>query len=472
LRGHFQDGLHVFRGVPYAASPIGPLRWQAARRHPGWEGVRDATTYGESAPQPVRESPLIGYHGQPPFGEDCLTLNLWTPGLDDAARPILVWIHGGGFLTGSANLPIYATDTFARDGDIVAVSINYRLGPLGFLAGLGDPNVWLTDQVAALRWIADNAAAFGGDPSRITLAGQSGGGYSIAALAQHPEARGLFQRGILQSAPLGLQLPEPGEALARTRSLAQHLGHDDIEALRGEPWERLIQGTVGVLMEHAGFGEWGLAYYPVLDEATIPRPPIDVVLESSLDLMIGWTGDEATFAFGMDPQYEATTRGEVTTWAAKRHGEQAESLVDTYLALGIHPGDVVAKIVTDDYFRRSGFRVADARAESRPSYVYQFDIASPLKNGRIGATHCLDLPFTFGNIDRWRAAPFVQGLAPDLIRQKTDALHNAWIRFARDGEPQHPGLPSWPRYDAEHPVVLLIGEAIHATEDVPRPPEV
>lgn len=209
LRGRAEDGLLAFRGIPRAAPPVGPARWRAARSHPGWAGVRDTTQYGPSAPQPWMPggSPVIGTHGDPPFAEDRLTLNLWTPGLDDARRPVLVWIHGGGFLTGSGNMPAYATDTFARDGDLVGISINYRLGPLGFLAGAGDENVWLTDQVASLQWIAGNVEAFGGDQDRITLAGQSGGAFSIAALAKHPGARDLFHRGILQSPPLGLELP-------------------------------------------------------------------------------------------------------------------------------------------------------------------------------------------------------------------------------------------------------------------------
>jgi para-nitrobenzyl esterase len=211
LRGRAEDGLCVFRGVPYAAPPVGAARWKAAQPHPGWDGVRDATEYGPSAPQPWLPGglPPIGSHGQPPFDEDCLTLNVWTPAIDDYRRPVLVWIHGGGFLTGSGNLPFYAGDTFARDGDVVAISINYRLGPLGFLSGVGDANVWLTDQAAALRWIAANAAAFGGDPTRITLAGQSGGAFSIAALAQHPGTRGLFQRGFCRARRWAWSFPLP-----------------------------------------------------------------------------------------------------------------------------------------------------------------------------------------------------------------------------------------------------------------------
>jgi len=462
VRGRAEDGLLAFRGIPYAAPPVGPARWRAARPHPGWTGVRDATGYGPSAPQPWMPggSPVIGTHGDPPFAEDCLTLNLWTPGLDDARRPVLVWIHGGGFLTGSGNMPAYATDTFARDGDLVGISINYRLGPLGFLAGVGDENVWLTDQVAALQWIAANVAAFGGDPARITLAGQSGGAFSIAALAQHPGARDLFHRGILQSPPLGLELPSAEDAATRTRALARHLGHDSIDALRGEPWENLIGGTIGVLGEYAEFGEWSLAYCPVIDDATMPRHPIAALTDTNLEVTIGWTRDEASFAFALDPRYAGTTSEQVTAWAAKRYPGRAEDLYHAYAAAhpGRDPAGVLSQIVTDQLFRCGGLRVADQRARTRPVRVYQFEVTSPLAAGALGATHCLDLPFTFASMDRWASAPFIQGLRDDVANRVTGALHDAWIAFARDGDPSHPGIPSWHPYDAEGRAVLVIAD--------------
>jgi para-nitrobenzyl esterase len=371
---------------------------------------------------------------------------------------VLVWIHGGGFLSGSGNLPFYAGDTFARDGDLVAISINYRIGPLGFLAGLGDHNVWLTDQIAALRWIADNVAAFGGDPDRITLAGQSGGGFSIAALAQHRDSRGLFRRGILQSPPLGLRLPSAVDAVARTRALARQLGHDDIQALRDEPWQRLISGTIGVLTETAEFGEWGLAYYPVIDESTMPRHPLETLADTDIDIMIGWTRDEATFAFGMDPRYADTTRDQVIAWAGKRHADP-EAVYDRYAVPGqVSPLTVLTTMVTDGLFRDAALSVANTRSTTRPVYAYQFDVASPLLDGALGATHCLELPFTFGNLDRWGPAPFIYGLDPTVYEHVSSALHPAWIGFIRSGDPTHQGLPTWPRYRDNDRTVLTIQE--------------
>jgi carboxylesterase type B len=474
LRGSVEGGLCVFRGVPYAVPPTGDARWKAARPHPGWEGVRDATQYGPSAPQPWMPGgmPPLGEHGAPPFGEDCLTLNVWSPGIDDARRPVLVWIHGGGFMTGSGNLPFYACDTFARDGDVVAISINYRLGPLGFLSGVGDANVWLTDQIAALQWIVANVAAFGGDPACITLAGQSGGAFSIAALAQHPAAGGLFQRGILQSLPFGLDLPTEAEAAARAKSLARHLEHDDLEGLRAEPWERLIGGTIGVMGEYARFGEWGLAFLPVIDEATMPRHPVAALADADIDLLIGWTTGEASFAFGMNPQYAQATRDHVIGWAAGRYGDRAEALYAAYAAASLEarPVDVLTRMVTDGLFRCGGFQAADARAADRPAHVYQFGVASPLLGGTLGAPHCMELPFTFANFGRWSSAPMFLGLRPEVIERVTDALHNSWIRFIREGRPEHDGIPSWPRYTAEDHAVLVIGEEdVRVETTMPRP---
>ena len=475
LRGSVEDDLCVFRGVPYAAAPVGAQRWRSAQPHLGWDGLREATAYGPSAPQPWRPGgmPPIGSHGEPPFDEDCLTLNIWTPGVDNQRRPVLVWIHGGGFVSGSGNLPFYAVDTFARDGDLVAISINYRLGPLGYLSGMGDENVWLSDQVAALRWIAANATAFGGDPTRITLAGQSGGAFSIAALAQHPEARSLFQRGILQSPPLGLDLPRPEAAMARTWSLAKHLGHTELAALREEPWDRLIQGTVGVLMEYASFGEWGLAFLPVIDAATMPRHPIEALTDADADLMIGWTRDEASFAFGPNPQYATTTREQVVSWAATRYGDRAEALYDAYATARVHasPRDVLTQIVTDGLFRCSGLKVLDARANSRPMHGYQFEVTSRLLEGALGATHCMDLPFTFANISRWGPAPFIQGLPSDVIERVSSALHTAWIRFVREGDPNHGGIPQWRPFKSDDRAILFVGDDdIRVSPAMPSPP--
>ena len=446
LRGTAEDGLAVFRGIPYAACPTGDLRWQAPRSHQGWSGIRNATEYGATAPQPYIPggNPIMGEHGMPPFGEDCLTLNVWTPAVDDARRPVLVWIHGGGFLTGSGNIPYYAGDTFARDGDLVVVAINYRLGPLGFLHGMGDSaNLWLADQAAALRWVADNIAAFGGDPGSITVAGQSGGAFSIGGLLQHPVSRGLIQRAVVQSAPMGLDLPAAEEAFDRTQALARLLGHDDVEALRAEPVDRLVEGALSVLMEYAQFGGWDLAFLPVLDDATMPRHPREALVDADIDVLTGWTEDEATFRFALDPRYADLGRDEVVDWIGKHHADP-QGVYDAYATGLTSPRDVLIALVSDDLMRRHAVDFVDRRAARGHLYVYEFRLDSPAMGGVLGATHCLELPFTFRNHDRWDAG-FLDGFADDVVARVGDQMHRAWIAFARTGRPGLDDLP-WPAY--------------------------
>lgn len=470
VEGVLENGLVAFRGIPYAAAPVGDLRWRSAQPHAGWSEPRDASSFGATAPQPYMPGgdPIMGGHGEPPFDEDCLTLNITTPGLDGDPRPVLVWIHGGGFLTGSANLPNYDGAEFARDGDLVFVGINYRVGPLGFLEGLGDSNVWLSDQAAALTWIAENIASFGGDPSQITLAGQSGGGFSIGALANHPTAKTLFHRAIVQSPPLGLELHTREQSLGRTKALAAALGHSDIESLRDEPWERLLEGTFAVLGQNMAYGEWTLAYLPVIDPATMPRHPVDVLGETEIDLIVGWTRDEAGFRFGLDPSVADTTLQEVVAWAAKRHGDHANDLAETYRVAhpDARPVDVLTDLLSDDLFRMGCLDVLESRAnEGRPAYAYQFEFAPASHGGSLGSPHCFDLPFTFGNFANWSHAPFVQGLDESVRDQVSSTIHDAFVSFVRRGVPEHAGLRSWPTYDASDRTVLLVDEQTRAASD-------
>lgn len=458
LRGAWEDGLAVFRGVPYAAPPVGDLRWRPAAPHGGWDGERDATTAAPSAPQPfMGPDPILGGHGFPPFDEDCLTLNVWTPGADDARRPVLVWIHGGGFVSGSGSLPIYAGDTFARDGDLVVVTITYRIGPLGYLY-LGDEdgadsgNFWLTDQLAALRWVRDNIAAFGGDPDQVTVAGQSGGAFSTAALAVHPEGGTLFRRAILQSPPFGLRLPNAAEALERTRAFRAVAGVDSVRELRELPWEKLVEATIGMFMSTAQWGHWAVPFLPVLDGVTLDRNPLEALnagAAADKDVIIGWTGAEATFAFALNEQYAQTERKQVVERLRDRFGDRAESAYDAYAATrpGAQPRAVLTDFASDELFRLPSVSLAEARAESdRPVWAYQFDYAAPAHDGRLGATHCLDLPFTFRNPERWSHAPLTDGIDPAVLDGLGNAMHQAWIAFVRTGDPNHPGLPAWEPY--------------------------
>ncbi|MET9610655.1 carboxylesterase family protein [Streptomyces sp. NPDC006512] len=503
LRGATEDGLIVFRAVPYAAPPVGDLRWRPARPHPGWAGTRDATADGPSAPQPYREGgdPVLGGHGSPPFDEDCLTLNVWTPAADGARRPVLVWIHGGGFVSGSGSLPGYSGATFARDGDLVVVSVNYRIGPLGYLSfadegeggGEGDGeeegggaapadgapavgragNPWLTDQLRALHWVRENIASFGGDPDLVTVAGQSGGAVSTAALAGHPETRGLIKRVILQSPPLGLDFPTPDTYQERVTAYLELAGAKTVAELRALDWPELIGAGLGLFARTTRWGYWPTPFLPVIDGVTLSRHPAGTLTHGAatgIDVMIGWTREEANFGFALDDGYATATRERVTERIAETFG--AARTPEVYAAYerarpGARPADVLMDLVTDELFRVPALRLAEARAEAgHPVWAYQFDLPTPAHDGRLGAAHCLELPFVFANFDQWAHAPFLAGLAPAVRDGLATAMHRAWIAFVRTGDPNHAGLPRWDPYERGERTTMRFDSVVTALGDL------
>ncbi len=478
LRGGVEGGLTVFKGVPYAAPPVGALRWRPAQPHPGWQGTRDATAFGPSAPQPYREGgdPVLGNHGAPPFSEDCLTLNVWTPAADDAKRPVMVWIHGGGFISGSGSLPNYSGETFARNGDLVVVTVNYRLGPLGYLYfgedGAGG-NFWLTDQLAALRWVRDNIAAFGGDPEQITLAGQSGGALSVAALAgARRTGRPLFKRAILQSPPLGLQIPTRAESLERSATFLRIVGAKNVAELRAVPWPQLIAATFDMFTATGRWGYWSTPYLPVLDEGTMERSPADLLLSgpgADIDVLIGWTREEANFAFALDQRYAASTKEQVLARARDTFGARAAEAYTAYEEArpGARPVDVLMDVIGDDLFRMPAISLAERRAaRGRPVWAYQFDLPTPAHNGQLGAAHCLELPFAFNNFDKWSQAPFLTGLSPRVRDGLASAMHASWISFIRTGDPHHGPMPNWPRYERTARTTMRLDSVTTAVDDL------
>ncbi|MEU9863628.1 carboxylesterase family protein [Streptomyces sp. NPDC047971] len=482
LRGTTDGGVTVFRAVPYAAPPVGDLRWRPAQPHPGWSGTRDATTDGPSVPQLYIEGgdPVLGGHGAPPFDEDSLTLNVWTPSVDDGRRPVLVWIHGGGFVSGSGSMQNYSGATFARDGDLVVVTINYRIGPLGYLytgpeegnpEGAGNP--WLSDQLAALRWVVAHIASFGGDPENVTVAGQSGGALSTAALAGLPETQGLIKRVILQSPPFGLDLPDPDAYLERTSAYLELAGVKNVAELRELPWPVLIGAAGGLFARTSRWGHWPTPFLPVIDGITLTRHPVEALSQGAatgIDVMIGWTREEANFGFALDPGYANADQEQVTARIAETFG--AEAAPEVYSAYertrpGAGPAEVLMDLITDELFRIPAVRLAEARAESgRPVWAYQFDLPTPAHDGRLGAAHCLELPFVFANFDQWAHAPFVSGLDPVVRDGLARTMHQAWIAFARTGDPNHAAMPTWDPYRVDTRTTMRFDSVVTALADL------
>jgi para-nitrobenzyl esterase len=471
VQGREKEGVLLFGGIPYAAPPTGPRRFRGPTPHDGWRGVRDARRFGPAAPQPREEG--LTANPQVRSDEDCLTLNVCTPALDDARRPVLVWIHGGGFRTGQGAIPWYNGTSFARRGDIVTVSFNYRLGALGFaqLEEIGGAEYassgvnGIRDQIAALRWVQDNIAAFGGDPQRVTIAGESAGGMSVGTLLGCPAAAGLFRGAIPQSGAAHTVLSREDGALLGRR-FATALGARSIDDLVTAPVERILAAQVeveqqtrtGDLRPHTGSGLAGMPFQPVVDGHVLPQPPIDAVragLSSAVHALVGTNRDEMTL-FPVGEVDDARLRR-----VAARLFADADSAIAAYRAEWPHASaeELLSATLTDRFFRIPAVRLAEAQAQNGAvAYQYLFTWESRAFGGRLKATHALEIPFVFNNLTRPGADIFL-GPGP-LPQALADAMHAAWIAFIRTGNPACDAVGEWPAYQLERRAVMELGERI------------
>jgi para-nitrobenzyl esterase len=468
LAGTTENGLEVFLGVPYAAPPVGDLRWRAPRPVARWTGLRPADAYGAWAPQ---NPPLSTLGADMPGeqSEDCLTLNLWTPGLD-GARPVLVWIHGGGFTAGSGASPLYRGGALARRGDVVVVTINYRLGLLGFLAhpDLTDGDVcanWgLQDQVAALRWVHDNIEAFGGDPGNVTIFGESAGSMSVSDLLAVPAAHGLFHRAVAQSGPPnGLPMHTAEETAAKVFA---DLGTAD---LRSAPVGRLLEIQGAVAAQRVG----GLPLAPVVDGTVLPVSPQGAIANGSaagVPLVIGTNLDEWKMFLVMDPKgrepdESVLLRRIERSFSANGVDLRPDDVITAYrdarAARGdsTGPRDIWSAIESDRMFRIGAIRAAEAHAAHQPhTYSYLFTHPSPAMHGALGACHALEIPFVFGTLDSPGMNRFA-GSGPEVEALSAEMM-DAWLAFARNGE------APWPSYDGSRRATRIFGPG-GGVEDAP-----
>ncbi len=488
VRGAEEGALWVFRGVPYAGSTAASGRWRRAPAPAPWRGVREASTWGPIAPQspPV---PGLSIPGDPEDSdEDCLSLNIWTPGLDDRRRPVLVWIHGGGFTTGSGASIVYDGRRLAGRGDAVVVTLNYRLGALGFLAhpqiqpedepGCG--NWGLHDQVAALGWVNEHIADFGGDPGNVTVFGESAGAMSIASLLASAVCGRLFHKAVLQSGP-----PATGSidwARRRAERIWQLAATDasrspDRDALVGVGAQELVRATQQLASEVPREGGLPLPLLPVVDGDLISRPPSQAVADGSAEsvaLLIGTTRDEAALFFFTDPSATDMDMSRVVRRVQKAApGEAAEGLVDAYRrareARGepTSPRDLLTAITTDYVFRLPSLALATAsQKHQRSTFTYMFTWESPFLDGIFGSSHGLEIPFVFGTVEHEVVGMF-SGSGP-RASALSEKMQEAWLAFARRGDPSCEAVGDWPSYDPlRRPTMLLGGDRVTA-EDDPR----
>lgn len=448
MRGSLEGETAVFRGMPFAKPPFGPRRFQAPERPEPWEGVRDATGFGPPPPQTAR----AGVGGPPPGHlpdpePDCLTVNVWSPDLS-ASLPVMVWIYGGGYLVGSSSLPVYDGANLAAEG-VVVVTANHRLGADGFVSLAGAPdNRGLLDQVASLEWVQENIAAFGGDPSQVTVFGESAGAGSIAALLAMPSARGLFRRAIAQSVPGTYFTP------ALAVDIAGHIGAElGVAPTAADfarfPPDRLAEATLAVLAKQAGMARWGRVaptvtpLSPVVDGDVLPADPWTALAggaSADVELIAGWMHDEyrifhyldGTLANAADADADRLLSLLGPGLPGPGQGDPASAYRAAYPKKS--PGELMEVVFSDWLFRMATLRLAQHHSGAGGrSFVYEVSLAAPAEGGAYGACHGFDVPLTFGNFGDARSLG-PGGVTPDVV-EVSGQIRRAWTGFAKTGDP-------------------------------------
>ena len=479
VRGYRRDGIRIFKGIPYGADTSGSNRFMPPKPATPWPGTRLAMSAGAACPQPpdrASPSPLafVLQRNFTALDEDCLNLNIWTPGIDAKRRPVMVWLHGGEFTTGSSlELAAYDGEALARRGDVVVVSINHRLNLLGYLdlASVGAPaefasaaNVGMLDIVFALQWLRDTVAAFGGDPGNVTIFGQSGGGLKVTTLCAMPSAVGLFHKAIVQSG---------SESKVFTRELTQPLARALLEEFQIAPADaaRLQQMPIDRLVAagHKVNTAWGAKYggdiwklvgwAPVIDGTIIPASPYEAAsarYSAPVPLMVGTVRHEfvlSAFSADADRMTLAAVRKALAT-----NYKDPDALVAAFSRAypDENPAGIMAMISAASFNRINAIEQAQdkARLGATPAYLYRFDWVTPMLQGVPHAYHCAELPFVFNSIDTANQAA---GTGPD-VRRLADRMSDAWIAFARTGNPNHPGIPHWPSVTSDKAPAMIFDD--------------
>ena len=471
VAGYIQDGVTIFKGIPYAKAN----RFEAPVQADSWEGIRSCRQYGPVSPQGARsgwandEIAFAFNWNDGVQGEDCLRLNVWTPALDSRKRPVMVWLHGGGYSAGSGQeLPSYDGTSLAFAEDVVVVSINHRLNVLGFLdlSAYGEKyaksaNAGLLDIVASLKWVRDNIAAFGGDPSNVTIFGQSGGGGKVTTLLATPCAKGLFHKAIVQS---GSMLRTMESKYSRKIGIAtvRNLGLDasSIDKISEVPYgELLAAGEKAIAQVKAEADRDGVASFifgwaPTVDGAVLPSQPFDPqapAISADIPMIIGTTRHEFSMTTYV-PALRNAGREEVIGILKGRYGEGTERFLELFAKA--YPGSKPADMLDADFvFRPSAIEQALRKSlqGAAPVYMYMFNWESPVLDGILRSTHCMEIPFVFNNADRHASMTGGGAQAMELASK----MSHCWAEFARCGKPSAEGLPEWEPFEGEKRAVMF-----------------
>ncbi len=492
LRGTHSAGVYAFKGAPYGASTAGRNRFRPPEPPLPWAGLRDASAYAGRAWQlpnrPKRRPALetiLGPADTSPEGEDCLTLNLWTPGLGDGVkRPVMVWLHGGGFAYGSGNRAVTDGANLARRGDVVVVSVNHRLNIFGFLhlAEIGSAqwahsgNAGMLDIVAALHWVRDNIERFGGDPGNITIFGELGGGGKVSVLLAMPAARGLFHRAIIQSgAAIRVSTRERANALAEAVLKELGLRTSECERLQSLPAERIL-AAIAPAARAVGRSRWPLLdrydFGPVVDGHDLlqhPAEPEAPAIADGIPLMVGGTKQESAFFLADDDQVwdRTLTEDDLRRRVAAVAGAATDALLAAYhqaMPQANAADRLIAALTGSNFWIRTVLLAERyAARRSTPVHMYSLDWQSPAHDGRMKAHHAMDLPFVFDNAD----IPDTTAGAPGA-GELAARISDTWVAFARNGNPDNPAIPPWPAYTSQDRATMIFDRDCYIARDPDR----